>query len=63
MLDTNDRVVICRCFDAAPPALHISWRELADAGHRPDHAGRSRDAVSFLRPDVPCLQHWMDLNA
>jgi len=62
MHDTCDRTLFCRCFDTTPPRPAGGRRETADTNHQPAHAGRS-PVGPILRPDVYCMQRWLDLNA
>jgi hypothetical protein len=63
MHDSSDRLTFCRCFEAAPSFfLDAGPVNPAEATRQPVPARRP-PAPSLLRPDVHCLQRWIDLSA
>ena len=55
----SDRLPLCRCFCEDRPALRSPEANPASC----ETALRESDSSLALRPDVPCLQRWIDLNA
>ncbi|HVS37356.1 MAG TPA: hypothetical protein VMS17_17475 [Gemmataceae bacterium] len=55
-----DRIPLCRCFADDRPALPGAVRPIRDVG---DPVRMDRESPLSLRPDVNCLQRWIDLNA
>ena len=56
-----DRIPVCRCFHEDRPApRNGASQRAADAL---DPSAWESEARLPLRPDVPCLQRWLDLNA
>jgi hypothetical protein len=56
-----DRIPVCRCFHEDRTASRNSAPYRAPDAAEP--AGWEAEARLPLRPDVPCLQRWLDLNA
>jgi hypothetical protein len=56
-----DRIPVCRCFheDVSTSAKSVPHR----AADPTEPARWESEARLPLRPDVPCLQRWLDLNA
>ncbi len=59
MQPISDRRPLCRCFAEDPPALRGSDANPANG----ETASYEAESSLILRPDVRCLQRWIDLNA
>ena len=59
MRTIQDRLTLCRCFTEDRPAIR---NPDANPGSG-ETVLRESDASPALRPDVRCLQRWIDLNA
>ena len=59
MQTIRNRVPLCSCFSEDRPALRGPDTNPADG----ETAPRESDSSPALRPDVHCLQRWIDLNA
>ena len=59
MQTIQDRVPVCRCFAEDRPAFNRD----AESPQRSRALGADGDSSLLLRPDVHCLQRWIDLNA
>jgi hypothetical protein len=60
MQTIQDRVPVCGCFAEDRPAFRNRDARLGDEA---EPLGNDGDSSLSLRPEVPCLQRWIDLNA
>ncbi len=58
MQPIRDRIAVCSCFVEDRPRRDPCMKNDADEPIR-----REAETLLSLRPDVPCLQRWIDLNA
>ena len=59
MQPVRDRLAVCSCFVED----RLARRRDASKNDAGEVIRREPEAPLSLRPDVPCLQRWIDLNA